>query len=86
MLKLGSFVLAILLASACLPAAALAADENKADRADIRGAQKQIHSQIVADRVEGINRLRDVPAQDAVRLIVPLGFTDSAEEVRRRGL
>ena len=84
MLKLGSFFLAaILLANACWPATACAADENKADRVDIRGAQKQIHSQIVAERVEGMNRLRDVPAQDAVRLIVPLGFADSAEEVRR---
>jgi hypothetical protein len=74
---------AIYLASAAWPAAAFAPDESQADRAVTRTAQKQIHSQIIAERVEGIKRLRDMPAQDAVKLIVPLGLTDPADQVRR---
>jgi hypothetical protein len=77
------FLAAILVASAGWPTAAFAPDESKADRTVIRAAQKQIHSQIVAERVEGVKRLRDVPAQDAVKLIVPLGLTDPADDVRR---
>jgi hypothetical protein len=73
----------MLAASAGWPAAAFDPDEGKPDRSVIRTAQKQIHSQIIAERVEGIKRLRDMPAQDAVKLIVPLGFTDPAEDVRR---
>ena len=84
MLKSGSFlVAAVLLAGSYWAAGAFGADENKADRTDIRGAQKLMHSQIVAERVEGIARLRDTSAQDAVKLIVPAGLTDPAEEVRR---
>jgi hypothetical protein len=79
-----SVLLAVLLVvSAGWPAAAFAPDEGKADHTVIRTAQKQIRSQIIAERVEGIKRLRDMPAQDAVKLIVPLGFTDPAEDVRR---
>ncbi|MGD0384377.1 MAG: hypothetical protein ABSA77_12710, partial [Thermoguttaceae bacterium] len=77
------FLMAMLVASAGWPTAAFAPDESKADRTVMRSAQKQIHSQIVAERVEGVKRLRDAPAQDAVKLIVPLGLTDPAEEVRR---
>lgn len=84
MRELRSVLLAAMLAaSAGWPAAAFAPDESKADRTVIRTAQKQIHSQIIAERVEGIKRLQDMPAQDAVKLIVPLGFTDPAEDVRR---
>ncbi len=53
---------ALLVASAGWPAAAFAPDESKADRTVIRTAQKQIHSQIVAERVEGIKRLRTMRA------------------------
>ncbi len=77
------FLVAILLAGAGWPGAAFSADEGKEDRAAVHTTQKQVHSQIVADRVEGMKRLRDAPAQDAVRLIVPSGFNDPAEEVRR---
>ncbi len=83
------FLAAILVASAGWPAAAFAPDETKADRALIRTAQKQIHSQVVAERVEAVKRLRDdaehgaLPAQDAVKLIVSLGLTDPADQVRR---
>ncbi|MGD0654432.1 MAG: VWA domain-containing protein [Thermoguttaceae bacterium] len=77
------FLMAMLVAGAGRPIAAFAPDESKADRTVLRTVQKQIHSQIIAERVEGVKRLRDVPAQDAVKLIVPLGLTDPAEEVRR---
>ncbi len=74
---------AIFMASAGWPVAAFAPDESRADRTVIRTAQKQIRSPIIAERVEGIKRLRDMPGQDAVKLIVPLGLTDPAEQVRR---
>jgi hypothetical protein len=77
------FLAAILVASSCWQASAFAPDESKANQAEMRIAQKQIHSPIIAQRVEGIERLHDVPAQDAVKLIVPLGLTDPADEVRR---
>lgn len=74
---------AILVASAGWQAAAFAPDDSKADRTVIRTAQKQIHSQVIAERVEGVKRLRDMPAQDAVKLIVSLGLADPADQVRR---
>jgi hypothetical protein len=77
------FLAAMLIVSAGWPFAAFAPDDSKTDRAVIRIAQKQIHSPIIAERVEGVNRLRAMPAQDSVKLIVPLGLSDSADEVRR---
>jgi hypothetical protein len=77
------FLAAMPAAIAAWPAMAFAPDESKADKAVIRAAQKQIRSQVAADRVEGVKRLRDAPAQDAVKLIVPLGLADPAEAVRR---
>ncbi len=77
------FLAATLIAGAAWPATAFGADQSKPDRENIRLAQKQIHSPNIAERLEGIKLLRDAPAQDAVKLVVPFGLGDSAEEVRR---
>jgi hypothetical protein len=63
-----------------------AADEGKPtneDRAEFRTAQRLMRSKIVQQRVEGIERLGDLSAADAVKLLVPLALVDSAAEVRR---
>ena len=75
--------LAMMLVCGGGPAVAVAADGNRVEASELRIAQRQVRSPIVAQRVEGIERLRDTPGVEAARVIVPLGLVDSAPEVRR---
>jgi HEAT repeat protein len=77
------FPAAILFAIVVWPSTAFAPDESKNDRANIRIAQKQIRSQDVTERIDGIKRLRDLPAKEASKLIVSYGLADPEDEVRR---
>ena len=49
----------------------------------IANAQREIHSEDVEKRVEGIRRLRDIPGVEAAKVLVSAGLTDSAPAVRR---
>jgi len=76
-------VTALLLAGVCRPALVSAGDETKANREALRVVQKQLRSPTPAQRVEAVERLRDLPALESVRLIVPSMLNDPAAEVRR---
>jgi hypothetical protein len=65
------------------PGASIAAEQTKPERENVRLAQKQFRSPNIADRLEAVKRLRDAPAQDAVKIVAPYGLGDPAEEVRR---
>ncbi len=54
--------LAMMLVCGGRPAVAVAADGNRGEASELRIAQRQVRSPIVAQRVEGIERLRDLPA------------------------
>ncbi len=77
------FLSTMVMATASWPATTFAADESQADRENIRSAQRQIHSPIIAQRIEGIKRLQNTPTQDVVKLIMSLGFGNTAVEVQR---
>ena len=59
--------LAMMLVCGGRPAVAAAADGNRAEASELRIAQRQVRSPIVAQRVEGIERLRDLPGVDAAQ-------------------
>ncbi len=59
-----------------------AAEENKEDRAELRIAQRQLHSHDEMQRIEGIQRLGMMPGAEAAKIIVPAGLVDSAPGVR----
>ena len=64
------------------PDAVSAAEEGKAGADAVRLAKKQLRSPIILERAAAVERLRDLPALTAVKLIVPSQFTDPAAEVR----
>ena len=63
--------------------AAPAAEQAKQDRAEHRIAQRQLHSPDETQRIDGIQRLRPFPGEEAAKIIVPAGLVDSSPVVRR---
>jgi hypothetical protein len=59
-----------------------AAEQNKAERAEFRIAQRQLRNPDEMQRVEGIQRLSTMPGPEAAKLIVPAGLIDAAPAVR----
>ena len=71
---------AMLIALVAWPAPA--AEQNKAERAEFRIAQRQLRNPDEMQRVEGIQRLSTMPGAEAAKLIVPAGLIDTAPAVR----
>jgi hypothetical protein len=71
----------ILVAMAVGPAV-LAADPSKADRSGLRTVQKQLRSESASQRVEAVERLRELPTLEGAKFIVPALLIDPAREVR----
>ncbi len=71
---------AMLIGVAAWPAPA--ADETKAEQAELRLAQRQLRSPDEMQRIEGIRRLRAMPSAEAAKIIVPAGLVDTAPGVR----
>jgi hypothetical protein len=75
---------AVLMATMGPPAVCFAAEGGADGRAGaIRSLQTQLRSRLPSQRVEAVKRLRDFPALDALKLMVPSALTDREEEVRR---
>jgi hypothetical protein len=64
-------------------AAAVPAGEAREDRPARRIVLAQLHSRLPAERMDAVRRLRDFPALEAARLIVPAALIDPAPQVRR---
>jgi hypothetical protein len=58
-------------------------ETSKEDRAELRAAQRQLHSRDETQRVEGVQRLSAMPGVEAAKIIVAVGLIDSSGDVRR---
>jgi hypothetical protein len=72
-----------LVAALVLAVALAAAGEDKTDRDAFQKAQRQIRSRVASQRVEAIERLRDLPTPEAAKLLAPARLVDADPEVRR---
>ena len=52
------------------------------DRAELRPAQRQLHSRDEAQRIEGIERLRALHGVESAKVIVAVGLVNSSGDVR----
>ena len=73
----------ILAAALVLAVALAAAGEDKTDQDAFQTAQRQIRSRFAPQRVEAIERLRDQPTPEAVKLLAPARLADPDPDVRR---
>ena len=72
-----------LVAALVLAVALAAAGEDKTDRDAFQEAQRQLRSHVASQRVEAIERLRDLPTPEAAKLLAPTRLADPDPEVRR---
>ncbi len=57
-------------------------EPSQEDRAELRTAQRQLHSRDDAQRMEGIARLRALPGVESAKIIVAAGLVNSSGDVR----
>ena len=64
----------VLAAALILAVGLAAAGEDKPDRDALQTAQRQLRSRFAPQRVEAIERLRDLPTPEAAKLLAPRGW------------